>query len=80
MPVKNKVGLLSFFNVSYHCELNYGVSLLAKIIDKLLFGIPGPSTFRESSKWIATSFLPLSLQFPDNSKILKGKFITHQEY
>ena len=79
MPVKNKAGLLSFFNVSYHCEPNYGVSSLAKIIGKLLFGIPGPSTFRDSTKWIS-SFLPLSLQFPGNSKTLKGKFITHQEH
>ena len=32
MPVKNKVGLLSFFNVSYQCELNAGVFSMATII------------------------------------------------
>ena len=32
MPVKNKVGLLSFFSASYQCELNAGVSSMATII------------------------------------------------
>ena len=32
MPVKNKVGLLSFFSVSYQCELNAGVFSIATII------------------------------------------------
>ena len=32
MSVKNKVGLLSFCSVSYHCEVNYGVYSMAKII------------------------------------------------
>ena len=32
MPVKNKAGLLLFFSVSYHCELDYGVCSMATII------------------------------------------------
>ena len=32
MPVKNKVGLLSFFNVSDQCELNAGIFSMATII------------------------------------------------
>ena len=32
MPVKNKVGLLSFSSVSYHHELYYRVSRMAAII------------------------------------------------
>lgn len=32
MPVKNKVGLLSFFSASYQCELNAGLSSMATII------------------------------------------------
>ena len=32
MPVKNKVGLLSFFSASYQCELNPGDSSMATII------------------------------------------------
>ena len=54
MPVKNKVGLLSFFSASYQCEHNDGVSSMANYwilnnIDKLLFGIPDPSMFRVRS-------------------------------
>ena len=32
MPVKNKVGLSSFFSASYKCELNAGISSMATII------------------------------------------------
>ena len=32
MPVQSKVGLLSFFSVSYQCELNVGAFSMVTII------------------------------------------------
>ena len=57
MSVKNKVGL-SFFSISCHCELKgflqWSQSSILTNIDKLLFGIPDPSAFVDSTKWIAS--------------------------
>ena len=51
--------------------LQWSQSTILTNIDKLLFGIPDPSAFIDSTKWIA-SFPPLSLQFTDKWKTLEA--------